>query len=347
MKLEFNYHNSVIVLPGAVLSKIETASENDLRALIYLAANEGLRADFSPEKLAAAIGISENDASLSLAFWRGAGLIKVLKSGEKKAVPGDENTPATEEEGKEAQKPIAATHYTVDSLPDYSGKQLEELIKEREEVAVILKETQKVLGKVFNVSESNKIIALYDYLHLPEEYILLLSAHCKYNDKGSVAYVAATAKELFNADITTVGALENYIADKERARDFENYMRKLLGIGGRKLTAKEKRFFEAWQQSELPKEVIAKAYETSVDAIGEFSAPHMNKIIESYKKTGVTTAEEAEKQNEEHRREFQKQYVKKSSTKAKEDKSDFKTFEVDEFFDLAKKKSREKMSANN
>ena len=129
-------------------------------------------------------------------------------------------------------------------------------MEERQMLRRLLKECQNLLGKVFNVAESNKLVALVDYLHLPEDYILLLCSYCKSKDKGSIAYVSTTAYELFYADIVTLQALEEYIAGRERQQDFENFLRHLLGIGGRKLTPREKRFFESWRAMGLPNEVV-------------------------------------------------------------------------------------------
>ena len=71
-------------------------------------------------------------------------------------------------------------------------------MEERQMLRRLLKECQNLLGKVFNVAESNKLVALVDYLHLPEDYILLLCSYCKSKDKGSIAYVSTTAYELLS-----------------------------------------------------------------------------------------------------------------------------------------------------
>ena len=340
MKLEFNYQTSALVLPGAVLSKLDTASETDLRLLLWLAAGEDRRADFDARQAAAALGSTEKEIDVSLAFWRGAGVLKVSNAHKKAAAE-----PSPEAQPAEAQIPVtvvtAATQYNVDGLPAYSGKELEELMLRRAELARLLKECQTVLGRVFNVSESNKMIALVDYLHLPDDYILLLCSYCKSKDKGSPAYVVTTAKALFNDEIVTTGALENYIEERERRLDFENFMRCLLGIGGRKLSAKETRFFDSWQKSGLPREVLAHAYEVSVDSTGELSLAHLNKIVENYKKEKVETLEDAEKQDGKHKEEMRRLYGGKSNKQSKGDNADFKTFEVEEFFNIAKQKGRE------
>ena len=363
MNLELNYHNSVVVLPGAVIDKLDTASDVDLRLLILISTDSALREDFDAEKAAARLGIGAREVEMSLSFWRGAGLIKAHNLSKKRpAEVGAENTEgaAGEASGAEAAAdaraaaasgegaatataPAAvptATLYNIDALPDYSGKELEALMAERRELGQLLKECQKVLGKVFNVSESNKIIALTDYLHLPDDYILTLCSYCKLRGKGSVAYVVTTAKALFNEDVVTIGALENYIEEREKKQDFENFMRQLLGLGGAKLTASQKRFLDAWQASGLPNEVLSFAYETSVDSTGTLSMQHMNKVIETYKKAGVSTLEDAKKQNEAHREEMRRKFAR-DEKKPQGGDSDFKTFEVDEWFDLAKKKSME------
>ena len=330
MKIELNYQTDVLCLPGAVLQKLDTASDADLRVLLCLASDEALRGDFDAAKLSSRLDLSEKEIEMSVAFWRGAGLIKASRGAKKQAPQQDtEHTP----------KPRLLTG---DSLPSYTGKELEALMKERADLARLLNECQKLLGKVFNCSESNKMIALVDYLHLPEDYILLLCSYCVSRDKGSVAYVCATAQGLWNDDIVSSEGLEEYIDREEKRHTFENFLRTLFGLGQRKLTAKEKRFFDSWMQLGLPEEIISGAYERSVDSTGELSLPHLNKILVSYKEAGVKTLEDAAKQDERHREEMKKKFAPGTGGKpSPAEKEQFPGFDIDEFYAIAEKKSRE------
>ena len=147
-----------------------------------------------------------------------------------------------------------------------------------------------------------------------------------------------------SATSSFITRLEKYIAEREHRHDFENRIRRLAGIGKRALTQREARFFESWQKMELPFEVISFAYEISTNATGDFAPAHLNAVLESFKKAGVTSLEEAQKASAEKAEELKKVYGQKSTPAAKpEKKNDFVSFDSEDFFNAAKKRSMEKM----
>ena len=143
----------------------------------------------------------------------------------------------------------------------------------------------------------------------------------------------------------TVEALAEYIAKREKDHDFEKHLRHLLGLGTRKLTAKEKRFFENWQKMDFPFEVLSYAYEISVNATGAVALPHINAILEGWKKAEVTNLEEAQiaaaAKSEEFKKSFQQS---KSEDKSRGGKtSEFVSFDSEDFFKAAKNKGLSKL----
>ena len=343
MKLELNYQTDVITLPGAVVQKLSTAGEADLRLLLLLASRKDLLSNFDPEAASELLGIDAKELELSVAFWRGAGILKGSRSA--KGAKQSKQDPPADRGGKEEQPTRKMLPFAIkpSDLPVDTGAEVEQLVSEFG-IEPLLRECQALLGKVFNVSESKKIIALSDTLHLSDTYILLLCSYCVSLGKGSVAYVAATACELYNAGIVGEDALEKYIAEREHRHDFENRIRRLAGIGKRALTQKEARFFENWQKMELPFEVISFAYEISTNATGDFAPAHLNAVLEGFKKAGVTSLKEAQKASAEKAEELKKVYGQKSTPAAKpEKKNDFVSFDSEDFFNAAKKRSMEKM----
>lgn len=333
MKIELNYQTSVLTLPSAALQKLDTASDADLRVLLCIAASEELRQNFDAARLSSRLDLPASEIDLSIAFWRGAGVIKVGK--------GAKRSPLGEERGEKEKKdpPPAPVILGADTLPDYSGKELEKLMEERKTLSQLLCECQKLLG-VFNVSESNKMIALVDYLHLSDEYILTLCSYCKSRGQGQVSRVCAKARDLSAKGVVTPEDLNAYIEEDERRHDFENYLRSLLGIGGAKLSAQQKRFFDSWAALGLSREVVSFAYEQSVDSTTTLSLQHLNKILESYKKAGVKTVEDAEEERRRHKEEQKKLYPDPQRKRGRGDGAEFKSFETEEFFALAKNRKK-------
>ena len=356
MKIEFNYQNEVITLPGAAFLKAQTATEADLRLLLLLASDRALSEDFDAQRASEILGVDPKEAELSLSFWRGAGIVKchkgqksVKRETEEKQTVSDPFAELSEEQRaavKKAEKMLPFAVKPAD-LPVYTGADVEELVVANPGLDTLLHECQLLLEKVFNVSESKKIIALSDTLRLSDSYILLLCSYCVSLGNGTVPYVTAAACELYNADIKTEEALEEYIAKRKKDHDFENRIRYLLGLGERKLTQKEKKFFENWQRMDFPFEVISFAYELSVNATGAVSLAHINTILEGWKKAEVTTLEEAQiaaaARAEELKRKYAEEKAGAKGGKGGEKKSDFVSFDSEDFFKAAKNKGLSKL----
>ncbi|MBP3322508.1 MAG: DnaD domain protein [Clostridia bacterium] len=371
MKIEFNYQNQVLTLPGAAILKVQTATETDLKLLLLLASDQTLLEGFDAARAAELLGVGQKEVELSLSFWRGAGIVKchrepkgIKRADEGKNAPQKSNAPQenapekggedpfaelSEEQRSEVKRAERMLPFAVKSadLPVYTGAEVEELVESKPGLDRLLHECQLLLEKVFNVSESKKIIALSDTLRLSDSYILLLCSYCVSLGKGTVPYVATTACELYNADIKTEEALEEYIAKREKDHDFESRIRHLLGLGGRKLTQKEKKFFENWQQMDFPFEVISFAYELSVNAKGVVALPHINAILEGFKKAEVTTLQEAQiaaaAKSEEMKRKFAEENARTGKGQSGEKKSDFVSFDSEDFFKAAKNKGLSKL----
>lgn len=323
MKIELIYQNSVLTLPGAVLEKTAAASEQDLRVLLFLAASAAKGEEFDDAGLAVKLDMPERDVENAVSFWRGAGLIKTVRTKKQKSV---EEAPQEEEKAQ----PV-----TMQSgVPTYTGKQIEEIMQKRKRLGQLLEECQKILDRVFNVSESNMAIALTDVFHFDDDYILLLCSYCAGRKEGGVTmkYVYNTAYRLYEQNVLTVRQLEEYIAGEEGQRDFENYMRHLFGMGGRKLTEKEKKCFEGWRALGFPNEVYGYAYEIAVDNTGDAKLPYINKILTSWKKAGVRTLEGAKEESARHREEYAGWIPQKKAAGKDGKKEEFTSFDTGEFF---------------
>ena len=354
MKLELNYQSAVLNLPMAVAEKLDNAGETDLKVLIFLAAHPEYTEDFDSAKSAVALNISDREIEQSVAFWRGAGVLKSGKTSKKalKTPQKQENTadePADRENDIRSGAPIVASR--VKDLPVYTGAEIEQLMKERKKLKNLLKDCQNILGKVFNVSESNKIIALSGYLQLPDEYILLLCSYCAGRDRASVPYVVSEAVRLHDSGITDYRKLEEYIAQREKQNDFNNFIRHLSGIGDRVLTPYEEKTFAKWAGFGYPKEVISCAYRISVDSTAKIVFKHMDKILQAWHDAGVKTLEDAKDFSAKHTEEMKKLYAPKkdagkSGASKAEKKEDFVSFDTDEFFAAALKKSEEELKSS-
>ncbi|MBO5670409.1 MAG: DnaD domain protein, partial [Clostridia bacterium] len=77
-----------------------------------------------------------------------------------------------------------------------------------------------------------------------------------------------------------------------RFRDSEYKIRRLLGLGERALTAKEKEYIETWTAVyAMPMDVITRAYEITVKNIDTPRMSYINKILSGWNENGIRTIE--------------------------------------------------------
>ncbi len=312
MSLYINYGSRVLTLPyEATMGRMNGSSAEQLRVLIYICANDAFRSD--PEhNIARAISdlhMSRDDIEAAVKYWRDA---KVVLDD----APKVEFIP---EKKKSSGKLLMA------SSPDNkSSGETAEVIDTDPVLKKLIDELGQIFGKMLLSNEIFCLVSMYNYLHLPTDYILELGRYCAEIDKRSVAYMSRMATSLFDQDVVTKDTLVVYLKDMREKDAVTFKIKKLFGIGTRALIAKEKKFIAQWlDEYKLSYEMIELAYELTVQAINEPSMDYCNGIIKKWVSAGINTPEQVH--------EAQEQYKASSQQKNGGNTS----FDVDEFMKLA------------
>ncbi|MBR5515223.1 MAG: DnaD domain protein, partial [Clostridia bacterium] len=262
MKYNINYGNSVAVLPcEPVLSKLKDAGEVELKFLLAFICNESLQSDYEGniDSLSKELSIDRADLDSALSFWRGTGIITVSGN-------------------KQKEKKIAK-HAT---LPSYTGEELSKIIDENG-LATVIDECQRITGKIFNITEVNRIAALNSYLGMSAEHILLLFAYCSERDNISLKYIEKTAYNLYDNGIDNLEKFEDYIKSEEEKRMLESKLRTLFGWGERSLTPSEKKHIAQWSNEfNYSLDIITEAYNITVEKTGKLALAYLSKILANW-----------------------------------------------------------------
>lgn len=292
MKINIEYGNEVFSLPLSVMDYIDKTDELGIKLFLALASDSGLRCKADTAKLAKKFAVKKEDIEKSLEFYIRAGLI---------TAEDDEKTGTV---SVKKQKSPNGNEVTVvsEGSPSYTGEEIERILNERPGGKHLIDECSSILGKILSASETNRIIGLLDYLGFDPEYIIMLLSYCKEIDRLSVHYLEKTAYALYNEGIITYTALEEYLAEREKAHAFETKIRKIMGIGSRALTAKEIKFTALWRDLCLSDEMLTLAYETTVNNTKSPSMPYMNKLLSNWREAGYKTAEDVIKASEEYKK---------------------------------------------
>ncbi len=303
MKIEFEFQQTVFNLPEIDPVTLLSLSGDALRVLIAACASR------DTERIASRLNRTEEQVLASVSELEKAGIVNQTS----RLIPPS------------------------DEAPKYSGEEVERIVKTNPGVSALLEECAGIAGKVLGPMEAGKVLSLVDYLRLDEEYVVLLFSYLARQGKRSVAYLEKTAYSLVNDGCDTVPKLTHYIRKKDTVRSSEGEMRRILGAGDRPLTSREKDYIAKWLGEDawaFSVEMVARAFEITVDAIGKQSLPYTDKILGSWFEKQIRTLKDVEAEQEE----------RKNKKDEKGGESD--SFDVNDFFGDAIRRSYEQMGAD-
>lgn len=315
MLLKFGNENEIISLPlKPMLNKIKSASETELKVLLFAAAVAAEKGIFDENDIQKLSGLDTTEIVIALQFWRGAEVL---------VMASDNDAVVTAIPEKALQK---------NDTPTYSGEEISKLFDEKGELRLLVDECQKIAGKVFNPHEINKIVSLYDYLGLSSEYILSVYAYCKSKNKTTVHYIEKTAFNLYNEGVDTDEKLQEYLKRKEEFDSVAGNIRRIFGLGSRALTKKEEDLIKKWTELYCyDVDIIEYSYELTINAIEKPSLSYAGKIMENWFKAGVKTLDEAKNSESDY----------KNANRPQDKDTGSSSFDTDEFFEAALKRSYE------
>lgn len=271
MKIRIEYKNGILNIPAAVIDNLSGATKTDLALIMLLAKDPSIceSLETKTQELVEKLGTDRDDIKSAIAFWRGAGVLAV--------------------EDKRDERRVAPKR----EIPPLSASDVERMSKEAPERLSLLDACSQTLGHMLNSSESSCLLALRDYLGVEDEYILLVAAYCARKGKKNVKYIEKTALSIYDNEIETILALEEYLFKLETKDEFENRLRRLLGVGARTFTKAERERFDRWQNTFcFGFDMIDLAYEKTANATGTASVAYMDKILSSWHEKGLKTPDD-------------------------------------------------------
>ncbi|MBO6052299.1 MAG: DnaD domain protein [Clostridia bacterium] len=327
MKITPVYRHQILSLPAeAVTERLASASKDELKVLLSVIADP----EFVPAERAAALDVTEKAFLRALEAWKAAGVL--LTDEEPSISPSGEQLTLT---GEPSPKPAAKKKVLLRStLPTYTADELSEAVEKTDGCAELIDSCQQILGRIFNTSETAVIVGLLDHLRLTPEYILLLCSHAASIHKTSIRYIEKMAVEFYDSDISSYGALEAELARREARLNLESFVRETFGTGSRALIKKERECIDRWANAfGFSRDMIAKAYEVTVTRTGKASMDYAHAVLENWYAAGYKTPEEVDAAEDARRTNAEK-------------RPDGSSFDTDEFFEAALRRSYSIMDKN-
>lgn len=320
MKYAVIFKDGAVCLPTAALLVCDDILQ--IRLLMLLSYDRAL-CDADDVMLAEQLGCTQEELENTVSSLRKKGLLEP----EKKLVPTAETKNLT-------------------------GETIAQKISENNALKQLIEACEALCGKVFTPTDISKLVSLNSDLGFDCDTLYLM--FCYYYEKldatdrkMSVSYLERSAYSLYNQGICTTDQLQKYIKDSERRNSAKYKLAKMFDMGDRPFTKKQKTFFEKWlNEWEMPFELIECAYEITVNNTGKASLEYMSKILSDWHDSGITSVEQAEKASDDFKKSCP--YVAKFKEKEEtSDKKDGVSFNTEEFFEKALKRSYAIMNSAN
>lgn len=318
------YPDSLCFFPRDVLKKMTDAGERELKILLFVLAalKDGLKDEESLVELVRTEGFEPMEIRSALAFWRGGGVLKALRKGEKAPVASEtvsakkEKKPVPEEAPAPAERRVDA-----DEPPFYTSHDLGKAAEKNPRFSQLVDFAQKKLEKVLNASELAKLWSFLDYLQMPVEVVMLVIEDCCNRGKKSLRYITKMLNTFHDDEITDYQKAEAFFLRRDARYTMEGKVRTLFGIGDRKLSSVEEANIAVWSEKwHVSDELLDAAYDRTAMAAKKPSVSYMHRVLENWHEAGITTPEELlTKEN-------------------KDGKKAEKSYDLDEFFDAAVEK---------
>lgn len=279
---------SMFAVPRAVVEdSLLLASPTALKALLLmLCRGEAL----SAAEIAQALKRDEADVADALVFWQQQGILLPADG----AAPAPAPVKPAPAAPKEPPQPKRTAPELPISRPTH--EQIAIRLQECEAFRDLFQEAQQKLGKTIGYEGQSILIMLHDTYDLPVEVILMLLEYAKSRGKTGYKYIASIGREWSEKEIDSLESAEAYIREQDTTDALWTQFRDLTGAKNRNPTAKQKRYLTMWSRDlGFSGEMIALAYEICIDNTNNLSLEYMDRVLQSWQKSGVHTPADADR----------------------------------------------------
>lgn len=325
VKISAEYKRSAFAVPGSVTEYLKDADGLELSVLLYVLA----KGEFSLTEAAEHLGTDEHEFINAVNAWEKRGVLVSERTPSKKK---DKTKSSQTRASVENEIPEVKKTKRTSQLPSYSSAETAAFLESNKRSAAIIDSCENIIGKIFTTAETNIVIGMLDHLCLSGDYILLLFAFAANSGKKSLRYIEKMALSFFDRGITEYSELEKALDDLAKSTDIAKTVRRLFGIGKRTLTEKEEKFIHNWSvKFGFGEDVITRAYEITVNNTGDASMDYANAVMENWYSANLTTLEQIDESIEK----------RKADKKSADSKAGGSSFDTDDFFEAALRRSYE------
>lgn len=310
--------NSVFAVPSDVVDKyIKLAGASQLKVLLWLLRNSCRREKITANDIAVALNMDPIDVKDCMEFWLNVGLFN--KSSDNSVAVENIQEPQQEIPQSYTAPAQATTEYTDATLTPMASATISEIKNNMESYnppsrtiarvekpdplavaqrisvddgyAILLQETEAILGRPLTHNDSSTLLMLHDSDGLPYEVITMLLYFAKSENKVKMKYIEALGRDWGDAGVDTIEKAEEKINDIMLTKEAWYIASSAFGIKNAGApTKKQLDFADLWVNKwGYGEEMLRVAYETCVNSRGEFNISYINGIIKKWHTDGILT----------------------------------------------------------
>ena len=297
-RLNLTLAGGFFAVPNDIVDKhMNLCTEKQLKTLLLMLRSPEQTA--TAEQIAQKLKIASADAQDHLLYWTEQGVISLCSKATAKADSPQLNS--TVQPQKAASEQAATTQHaaptgqkiTSNAHVRLSAADINRMAQKDSNVALLLQETQLLMGRELTPSQTSLVMELYSEYGLSPQYIFTLITYCVSNGKRNMNYIGSVAAGWMEKGITTVEQAEAEICRLQESHSREAQVKSIIGIRDRNLSTSQKAHVTRWfEEYNMSTDMIRLAFDKMVDNTGKVSFPYMDKMMLNWHSQGLSTPEQ-------------------------------------------------------
>lgn len=271
---------------------LKLASGDQIKVLLYIMRNSGR--ECSESEIAANTGVSPQQAADAVMFWQQVNVLSAAESSLPAPIMQTMTAPPP------AEAPATNKQIPPRQRQNLTPSEIAKLMKGSDEIAEMFKTAETMFGTLTH-TQQNSLIWIHDFLGLRAEVIITLLSYCISVEKSNSGYIEKIAHSWSENDINTLDAAIDEVERMKSSHDFTAQIMKMFEMK-RRPTTKQKEFIDLWKAEAYSSELIKYAYEITIENIDKLSFEYINKILVSWKNSGLMTASDVRSANADYRK---------------------------------------------
>ena len=239
-------------LPPELVERYRSCGADSLKVALWALCN----GNFDADMISADLSIPLEAVEKAVGYWVKAGLFVDLAA----TASGDTVSPVT-----------------VEEIPRLNHIELSELSLRDPNVARIIQESQKIIGRNLTSPETARFLSIYNFYDFEPAVLLMMLEYSRPRSKRPFSYLEKIASEWNSLGVTTVSAAEKHLQLLETRDKHEAEVSEILDLS-EPLKLRDKQFIRVWfEDFHYGTDMVREAYAQT----GKSSVSYINTVLRS------------------------------------------------------------------